>query len=223
MQSKYAERLNKDLAANRKGQADITEQLARFSELQERLEQLRSDEVMLTRLHAALSDVNQPGPEGTTPATADDAQTVPNPRQDAAAKPGKSKFSHARAAGTQTPAKKSASAKATTQKTATAQKAAPAQKTAQNAEPLHQLIFTLLLKTPGEPHLVREVLSLLNEAHPGRNPSIQVVRNNLEVLVKRGSVERQSQQNSVMYTAPAAVTEAAQPAESAPEKVTAQV
>ncbi|TXS04454.1 hypothetical protein EAO73_15575 [Streptomyces sp. col6] len=61
----------------------------------------------------------------------------------------------------------------------------------------------------GEPRLVREVHADLTEAHPERGTSVQVVRNTLETLVKRGVIGKGIQKGTAMYTA----TEAVEPAE----------
>ncbi|UZK52904.1 hypothetical protein NEH16_01150 [Streptomyces drozdowiczii] len=57
----------------------------------------------------------------------------------------------------------------------------------------------------GEPRLVREVHADLTEAHPERGTSVQVVRNTLETLVKRGVVGKGIQKGTAMYTATAPV------------------
>lgn len=53
----------------------------------------------------------------------------------------------------------------------------------------------------GEPRLVREVHAALTKAHPERGTSVQVVRNTLETLVKRGVVGKGTQKGAAMYTA----------------------
>jgi hypothetical protein len=65
--------------------------------------------------------------------------------------------------------------------------------------PLHEVVLGLLRTQPGHPHLAREVHTELAEKY-GRSTSIQVVRNSLESLVKKGSIEKENKQNSVMYT-----------------------
>jgi hypothetical protein len=67
--------------------------------------------------------------------------------------------------------------------------------------PAHELILAVLLKTPGEPRVAREVLEQLALDHPGRATSVQLVRNGLETLVKKNAVEKSRQQGSAMYTA----------------------
>ncbi|MEU9146008.1 hypothetical protein [Streptomyces sp. NPDC048349] len=79
-------------------------------------------------------------------------------------------------------------------------------------QPLRELVLALLVSA-GEPRMVNEVATELAQAHPARSASTQVVRNTLETLVKKGSVEKEHRQGSVMYTvAPAA---AAEPADAA--------
>ncbi|MFK0201646.1 hypothetical protein [Streptomyces lavendulae] len=83
-----------------------------------------------------------------------------------------------------------------------ADKADRARKTGKAAEPpLRELVLALLVGA-AEPRLVSEVASALVEAHPGRPTSTQVVRNALEALAKKGSIEKEHKQGSVMYTAP---------------------
>ncbi|MER7507799.1 hypothetical protein ABTX82_05465 [Streptomyces lavendulae] len=83
-----------------------------------------------------------------------------------------------------------------------ADKADKAGRTGRAAEPpLRELVLALLVGA-AEPRLVSEVASALIEAHPGRPTSTQVVRNALEALAKKGSIEKEHKQGSVMYTAP---------------------
>ncbi|GAA3274222.1 hypothetical protein [Streptomyces lavendulae] len=113
-----------------------------------------------------------------------------------------------------------------------ADKADRARKTGKAAEPpLRELVLALLVGA-AEPRLVSEVASALVEAHPGRPTSTQVVRNALEALAKKGSIEKEHKQGSVMYTAPRpaapepAPAPAAEPVAepvTAPETVAAEV
>ncbi len=50
--------------------------------------------------------------------------------------------------------------------------------------------------------MVREVRAELDKTHSDRAASAQVVRNTLEALAKKGSIEKGNQQGSVMYTKP---------------------
>lgn len=51
--------------------------------------------------------------------------------------------------------------------------------------------------------MVSEIRTELTQAYPERATSIQVVRNNLESLTRKGVIEKGTQQGSVMYTKPA--------------------
>ncbi|MFE1782139.1 hypothetical protein ACFW9F_06010 [Streptomyces sp. NPDC059506] len=149
-------------------------------------------------------------------AVADAPQAVPQQRQDESVKEGQPR----RPAKKSTPAKKTASkktAKATAKKVAakkTTAKEAPAQPAAtteapadtaaaeeKSGPPLWQLALDILLKTPGQPCVAREVHDQLAQLHPGRATSIQTVRNNLETLVRKKLAEKSNQQGSAMYTA----------------------
>ncbi|WP_079149918.1 BlaI/MecI/CopY family transcriptional regulator [Streptomyces agglomeratus] len=206
IQSRYAQQYAADLNANREEQA----------ELRGRLEQLQSDEKWLV-----VQLQNAPVAEEIgAPAEAEAPQAVPGPRQElapAAAAPSGAKKRVARtkasAKGAAAPKKKASVTKAPAKKAAKAVTEAP-----KSVEPpLHEVVLGLLRAQPGHPHLAREVHTELADKH-GRSTSIQVVRNSLESLVKKGSIEKENKQNSVMYTAPAAAESAA---EKASEKVPA--
>ncbi|MFJ3575915.1 hypothetical protein [Streptomyces rubiginosohelvolus] len=66
---------------------------------------------------------------------------------------------------------------------------------------LWQLALDILHRSPGHPCAAREVAEQLALEHRGRSMSVQVVRNSLETLVKKGLAEKTQQQRSVMYTA----------------------
>lgn len=77
--------------------------------------------------------------------------------------------------------------------------------------------------------MVSEVTTALAEAHPERAASTQVVRNTLETLAKKGVIDKEHRQGSVMYTAhqppagePAPVPEVAPADDTAVEKTTAE-
>ncbi|WP_330342658.1 hypothetical protein [Streptomyces sp. NBC_00557] len=110
----------------------------------------------------------------------------------------------------------------------------PAKKTAGrkgDAPTLQELILPLLARSQGHPQTAREVFDAFKAEHPERATSVQVVRNNLELLVKNDRAEKSQQQGSVMYTAlteagaaAGAGVEAEQaPASAQAEKVAAQV
>ncbi|MFH0245883.1 BlaI/MecI/CopY family transcriptional regulator [Streptomyces sp. HK10] len=194
--------------------------------------------------------------EASAPAEtiADATQAVPPQRQDEPVKGGqprkpakktaskKAAKATARKTTAKTTAKrtvKKAAAKKTTAKEAPAQSAAAAEAPADTAAaeeksgpPLWQLTLKILLKTPGQPCVVREVHDQLAQLHPNRATSIQTVRNNLEILVKKGLAEKSTQRRNTMYTAsvdtdadatPAADGETGQAPEAAAEKVPAEV
>ncbi|MFB0630994.1 hypothetical protein [Streptomyces sp. AB3(2024)] len=107
---------------------------------------------------------------------------------------------------TKTDTKTATKARATTRKSAAPKPAAAPKASEPKARraaepPLRELVLTLLVGA-AEPRMVSEVASALAEAHPGRPTSTQVVRNALEALAKKGSIEKEHKQGSVMYTAP---------------------
>ncbi|MFJ7629113.1 hypothetical protein ACIQZN_21730 [Streptomyces sp. NPDC097595] len=177
VQTMYAERFATDLTDNRAEQKELTAQIER---LRDRLEQLRTDETWLTGMQAAL-------PGETAP---------PRPRR--APRTGRKPAETDAPAGTAVPGPRPAGrAKARPSRARTSvKKAVPTA-----AAPLHQLIRALM--PLGEPRLVREVHADLAKAHPERGTSVQVVRNTLETLVKRGVVGKGIQKGTAMYTATA--------------------
>ncbi|MGC4948710.1 hypothetical protein ACLQ2N_21225 [Streptomyces sp. DT224] len=177
VQTMYAERFATDLTDNRAEQRELTAQIER---LRTRLEQLRADETWLTGMQAAL-----PG------------ETAP-PRQRRAPRTGEQPAEDDTPAGTPVPGPRPAGrAKARPSRArAGGKKAAPSA-----GAPLHQLIRALM--PLGEPRLVREVHADLTKTHPERGTSVQVVRNTLETLVKRGVVGKGIQKGTAMYTATA--------------------
>ncbi|MFB8088307.1 hypothetical protein [Streptomyces sp. NPDC055992] len=188
VQRVYAERFATDLADNRCEQQELTAQIER---LRARLEQLRTDETWLDGMQAAL-------PGATAP---------PRPRRAprAAGTPaGEAPVEEAAPVGKPVPSPRPAG-RAKAKPTRSRPAGRKASITA--AAPLHQLIRALM--PLGEPRLVREVHADLTEAHPERGTSVQVVRNTLETLVKRGVIGKGIQKGTAMYTA----TEAVEPAE----------
>ncbi|NEC63249.1 hypothetical protein [Streptomyces sp. SID9727] len=177
VQTMYAERFATDLTDNRAEQEELTAQIER---LRARLEQLRADEAWLTGMQAAL-------PGETAP---------PRPRR--APRTGKKPAEDDTPAGTPVPAPRPAGrAKARPPRARAGGKKAAAAAGA----PLHQLIRVLM--PLGEPRLVREVHADLTKAHPERGTSVQVVRNTLETLVRRGVVGKGIQKGTALYTATA--------------------
>ncbi|MFF1414464.1 hypothetical protein ACFVX6_32535 [Streptomyces sp. NPDC058289] len=213
-QSKYTDHLAAALAANQAEQAILTE----------RLSKLQGEEKWLT---AALADTPQDvGPEpAPTPAPVQTARSTPavGAGTDAAAVPAPRT---AKTAADAVPVKKSTAPRKTAAKKATAKAGAtPAKKpvaTKQTAAPmtatdvakhpatagptLGQLLGAILSQQPGEPKKVSEIQSEFEATHPERETSVQTIRNALQSLVKKGELERVSQQGTVFYTWP--VTEA---------------
>jgi hypothetical protein len=249
----YAQRFADDLEANRKEQADVTGQI---TGLQARLDQLRLDEAWLTQAQGSLPAVADPSvpdagapsaaeeeqPEAPASAAADVSQSVPQPRQDQPVKAAQPKQAAKRTAVAKdkAPAKKTTAKKAPAKKTMALKppaepisKEAPARKTAakeRTGPPLHELLLAVLLKTPGEPRVAREVSDQLAQDHPDRATSVQTVRNTLESLVKKNAVEKSHQQGSAMYIAnttaevePAADTAGADEGEQALEPAAGKV
>ncbi|MER5888997.1 hypothetical protein ABT160_34670 [Streptomyces sp. NPDC001941] len=279
IQNVYAQRLSDDLAANRREQQAIADQLGQLTGLQDRLSQLQQEEAWLTKYvqtaipgspeEAAAAVTPAPAaPEADTAAPADAQAVVPQPRgskakkaaprkaakkpaapeaKPAEAKPAEvkaapakkapAKKAPAKSAATKAPATKSAATKAPATKAAakpaTAKKA-PAKKPVakkaateeRTAPPLHEVVLNLLLVTPGEPRTAREICDELQKAHPERATSVQVVRNSLELNVRKNRIEKSNQQGSVMYTGyakGAAPAQAAPAAEKPGEQVPAEV
>jgi hypothetical protein len=233
IQSVYAQRYAEDLEANRKEQ----------SALQERLEQLRVEEAFLVKAQGILpaavipsgsdaepaagadeaSSAGDLGASASAEAGADAPRSVPKPRQDKQAKAAQSKPAAKKAAKGKSTAKKTAAAKTPVNKTAATKapaKEAPVKEKA--GPPLNELVLGILLKSPGEPCVAREVSKQLAQDHPERATSVQTVRNALEALVKKKVVEKSNQQGSAMYTAYAPPATGSAP-EEAPEKAAEKV
>ncbi|MET9466137.1 hypothetical protein ABZY44_15330 [Streptomyces sp. NPDC006544] len=233
--SRYAQRFAADLDVNRKEQESLA---AQITELEARLKQLKSDESWLSGMQGTLA----PAAEATatrspaakpaaTPVAVPGATpgVVPKPRQAKKAAVGTSrakKATPAKKAGRTTAAPvtevkaqavkaKQAPRKADTTTAGKATSPAPAK----TEPPLRELVLALLVGA-AEPRLVNEITAELAQAHPGRPASTQVVRNTLEALTKKGAIEKEHKQGSVMYTATAtapASTPAGTPAPAAAE------
>ncbi|MBT2468139.1 hypothetical protein J7E97_09670 [Streptomyces sp. ISL-66] len=117
--------------------------------------------------------------------------------QAAKAEPAKAQVAKAKPA----PRKTASTTAATATAAEKAEKGAPVA-AGRTEPPLRELILTLLVGA-AEPRLVNEITTELAQAHPGRPASTQVVRNTLEALTKKGAIEKEHKQGSVMYTAPA--------------------
>ncbi|MFJ7207102.1 hypothetical protein ACIQWR_26655 [Streptomyces sp. NPDC098789] len=112
----------------------------------------------------------------------------------------------AKSTARKTPARRTAApaAKASTEKAAkasTAKEPATAAATGATEPPRRELVLALLVSA-AEPRMVSEVAGELAQAHPERPASTQVVRNTLELLAKKGLIEKENKQGSVMYSAP---------------------
>ncbi|MFF7816114.1 hypothetical protein ACFZCF_29965 [Streptomyces sp. NPDC007945] len=226
IQHRYAQQYADDLAANRKEQGDVTAQIAG---LQERLEQLKAEESWLTRAQGSLpgapevqpAAVGAEAPSATTAGQADTfapvepaaeaPQSVPQPRQERSVKAERPERAARKTAAAKAPrkatAKKTASKKPRPEKAPVPSAASTATDAVTVVEksgpPLWRLALAILLKTPGQPCVAREVHDQLAQDHPDRATSIQTVRNSLETLVAKSLAERSKQQGSVMYTASA--------------------
>ncbi|WP_405416438.1 hypothetical protein [Streptomyces rubiginosohelvolus] len=240
IQSRYRKQYADDLAANRQKQGDLTAQIAGLQKDLEQLksEEAWLTQAQGTLPGTAGPGETAPGPAAAAGEPAAEApQTVPAQRHDDEAEPttrrGKaSKSTPAK----KTPAKKTAAKKTAAKKRtakagqkATAKTAAAKPQAVHPAEPgpaessagktvsqqkegpvMWQLALDILHRSPGHPCAAREVAEQLALEHPGRSMSVQVVRNSLETLVKKGLAEKTQQQRSVMYTAtPAAPTTSA--------------
>ncbi|MEU1494856.1 hypothetical protein ABZ456_32010 [Streptomyces sp. NPDC005776] len=263
IQNKYAQQYAADLAANRTEQDEITTQIMglqeRLGQLKVEESWLGQAQGSLPGTAApnepeaaAAEDGLRGGEESSAPAATDAPTTVPQPRQDQSVKVEEPKRPAKKAApAKKTTVKKAGSVKSATKKPAVkkaaakkpvaAQTRAPEAATTSEAPagkksgpPLRQLILDILLETPGEPCVAREVSDQLAKDHPSRATTVQSVRNNLESLVKMKLAEKSRQQGNAMYTAPAEVAavtaadhtaggEDEQARETAAEKVPAQV
>ncbi|MFF3326527.1 hypothetical protein [Streptomyces sp. NPDC002889] len=192
IQSVYAQRFAADLEKNRSKQGDIAQQI---SELQGRLDRLKANEKWLSELQGTV-----PAPVAM-PAEAEEA-AVPAPRQEDLSKVAGDKPGAKRAAAKTT--KKATAKKVAAPKRPTAKQTAAKKTTAEKAAqpPLRELVEGILTNHAGEPRMVSEVRTELEEHYPGRAASSQVVRNTLESLAKKGIIEKTNQQGSVMYTKP---------------------
>ncbi|MEU9304055.1 hypothetical protein [Streptomyces sp. NPDC048269] len=235
----YAQRFAADIETNRKEQEVVSSQMR---ELEVRLKQLKEDESWLLGIQGTLPSAAPGVPAAQSPAEetaavppaaakgADVAGTVPQPRQARKVPGGTARGKKA----TQTKKRSGeAPAEGKTRTAARKPAAAAAGKTTESAAskpaepPLRELVLSILVSSR-EPRMVSEVATELAQAHPTRPASTQVVRNTLETLAKKGSVEKQHKQGSVMYTAtqpaPAEPTDEAVPTpETTEEKVSADI
>ncbi|MEU2358825.1 hypothetical protein ABZ599_38710 [Streptomyces misionensis] len=157
---------------------------------------------------AAQEHASQDEPSLPAGTVAEAPRTVPSQRAETQDKPAtKTKAATRGKAATEKSTKKNTATKAPAKKASAEQTTAgqaQAKKTGgkkADGPALHELVLLLLLKSAGHPHTVREVFDAVKAAHPDRATSVQAVRNSLELLVKKGRIERSRQQKAVMYTA----------------------
>lgn len=200
IQDKYSERIADDLENNRREQNGL---LAELADLQQRLDQLRADEVWLADAQRRLTG-NRPASLTATTASrreqpvasaaADIEQTaapeVPAPRRTRKASAGTGK---ARGAGTDSKSRPRGKAK---------QRAAPATAKVQQREPTLRQLIQDHLAQHGQPRAVREIVAELSQHNPSLT-SIPVVRQTCEALVAQHRLERTKQGRAVYYIAPA--------------------
>ncbi|SEE23019.1 hypothetical protein [Streptomyces sp. TLI_105] len=227
IQSKYAEQLAADLAANQAEQATLTVRLGRLQEEEKWLA------ATLESLPAAAGGEPAAAAEpvdGTVAADAGaEAAAVPQPRAEKT--PGASsvkkapakKTTRAKRAAKKAPvakkapagkapavegavvAKKAVAGKAPTAKKTGVKKATTAKQTVKPTAPtLGELLKELLARQPGEPKKVSEISAELKADHPERATSDQVVRNTLERLVAKDELEKDTRQGLTLYTWPTA-------------------
>lgn len=183
IENRYAQQLADDLRENHTAQERLRAQL---TELQDQLDGLRRDSQWLKEMRRRVT-----APDTTAPDT-EPTPTEPAPK--ASSHPQTTKAPSARATTKKTvPAQRQAAKKAPTKPTSPdtpRKKAGPS---------LPELLAPLL--STQEPHSVNELLTRLQDKHPERTTSKQLVRNALGSLVARGTATLVRQQNSVFYTA----------------------
>ncbi|MEU3355990.1 hypothetical protein [Streptomyces sp. NPDC037389] len=212
IQDRYAARFAADLENNTKEREAIR---SRIAELRARLERLETEASWLSTMRGAVTTgpgaarderpAAEAGPTADASADApaenagDDApapeaapQTVPRPRRAKKAAAGqRARKAKAARAG-------SAVAEPNTKEAKEAKEAGNGRRSG----PTRRELVLELLARHHEPRTAGEITKELEEAHPERAASTQVVRNALESLVSTGDVERERQQKSVFYTAP---------------------
>jgi hypothetical protein len=155
--------------------ADLEENRRRQAELMSHVEALREEEALLVHICAltgqsAVGPLKSPVPGQAQQGTPADVSMLEGQRPTEAAPHGRHR------------AEKGAASKADVK------------------QPLLKDLVLDLLRAHGEPRLAREVHEELLHKHPGRHPSVQVVRNTIEGLVAKGHVRRHKQGRSVMYS-----------------------
>ncbi|MBL1083536.1 hypothetical protein JK359_16400 [Streptomyces actinomycinicus] len=232
--------------------SDLQEQLAQLQQDEAWLVERQKSLALPAAPGDQTADAQQPaGKADENTAWGEDtlASSVPQPRQEEGRPAGRKAATKVvtaekstgkavaakKATGKKSPGKKAATQQATAQKAAApkaaakataAKKKVPAQADTPKQQPLQTLVLAIVSKAPVEPRLAREVYDELAKQHPDRATSVQTVRNTLEALVKKQSIDKSNQQGSVMYCAkksgPDAFTadsRTAQPDEKAPAQV----
>ncbi|MFF8476035.1 BlaI/MecI/CopY family transcriptional regulator [Streptomyces sp. NPDC015414] len=192
--SQYLSQVASDLERNVKEQERIT---AELSALQEQLTALQHDHGVLVSVQQALgvsTSVAAPSPA--------DRAALPSPRKRVTT--GSSERRTAK-----TDAAKSLKGRKQTGAKPVAKK--PVART--GTQPTLVDLIHRHLTEQNEPCSAAEVAKALNDAHPDRNISPNVVRTTLENLVAKSLVQRNKQGNSVFYTASASMKATSAPKE----------
>jgi hypothetical protein len=249
-QDVYERQLAADLTANRRRQEELARLLERLKSEEKLLTRLQAsipdpEDPQATQPPAPAEPVQpeslhaEPAPAPAAPQEQEAAAVPPQRQEQAVTRPRDKKTAQAEpgaakakttakktAAGTKAPARKTAVVKTADKPAAkkaagkTTSKASTAAVT-RNQPPLRELLTSVMGRRPGEPLKAGEIRDLLEAEYPGRATSTQIVRNTLEAMVAKATVERLKQKNSVMYTTPAAEPPAA--ASVSVEKVPATV
>lgn len=204
VRSRYAEQAAADLAENRRLQQELTEKIAGLKQE----ETLLADILRLAEGFEASPETpslpQQAQEEPALPEQAQDEPALPQQAQEepvlaspapAPASDGESSRGPAKARVKNTTPK----AAATTAGRKSGKSTAPAAKET-SRQPLLGDIFMGLLGEHDEPLLAKELRDELEQKHPERTPTPQVVRNTLEALVAKGRIQRHKQKRSVMYS-----------------------
>ncbi|MFF1791357.1 hypothetical protein ACFVX9_33510 [Kitasatospora sp. NPDC058243] len=187
--------------------SDLEENRRRQQELAEEVRMLKQEEALLVdilQLAERYEGLSEPSP---LPQQAQDEPVLTGAkrRRASAAAPARTPSPRsarsARSARAEKTAKPAKPAKAgNTARTVRAGKPARAAAAGKSRQPLLGELLLSLLSGHDEPRLAKELRDELLVKHPDRAPTAQVVRNTLESLVAKGSIQRHKQQRSVLYT-----------------------
>ncbi|MFK4070865.1 hypothetical protein [Streptomyces sp. NPDC029674] len=223
--SQYSAQVHADLERNTKEQHRIGAEIAA---LQEQLAAHQRDHAVLVSIQQALDAAPAP----VEPAVLPERAAVPAPR-DAGKKTsgsGAGKRTQGKKAASQprrdtagktnagkTSAGKPSAGKASAGKTAgekaASGKGAGKAESGKTAQPTLVELIRGHLAEQSEPRSAAEIATALGQAHPERSVKTTVVRTTLEGLVAKSQAQRSKQGSSVFYTAGAAVSEQAAPAQ----------